>query len=115
MAYNEKLANRIREALAHLTKVEEKKMFGGVAFLVNGKMCITVGTDSIMCRINPDMHNEAIKNKGVETVEMGRREYKGYVDVSEDVVKTKNDLDYWVELALEFNKIAKASKKKNRG
>ena len=112
MAYNEKLADRIREALAYLPKVEEKKMFGGVAFMVNGKMCITVGKDRIMCRIDPAIHDEAIKRKGIQTVKMREREYKGYIHITEDAIKTKKDLDYWIELAIDFNKIAKASKKK---
>jgi hypothetical protein len=64
-----------------------------------------------MCRIDPAIHEEAIKRKGCRTVKMRGREYKGYVHINEDVIKTKKDLAYWVELALDFNKIAKASKK----
>ena len=111
MAYNEKLADRIRGALADLPEVKEKKMFGGLAFMVNDKMCITVGKDRIMCRIDPAIHGEAIRKKGVVTVKMKGREYKGYVHVNEDVIKTKREFDYWIRLALDFNKIAKASKK----
>lgn len=77
MAYNEKLTNRIREALSHLPKVEEKKMFRGVTFMVDDKMCISVGDDEIMCRINPSLHEEALKRKGCRTVKMRGREYKG--------------------------------------
>jgi len=54
MAYNEQLTNRIREALAHLPKVEERKMFRGVTFMVNGKMCISAGNEEMMCRIDPE-------------------------------------------------------------
>lgn len=111
MAYNEKLTNRIRESLAHLPKVEEKKMFRGVAFMVNGKMCVTVCDDEIMCRIDPAIHEEAIQKKGCRTLKMKEREYKGYVYVNENNIKTKKDLDYWVGLALDFNKRAKTSKK----
>jgi TfoX/Sxy family transcriptional regulator of competence genes len=114
MAYNEKLTARIREALAHLPKVEEKRMFRGVAFMVNDKMCISAGDNKIMCRIDPSIHEEALKRKGCETVKMKGREYKGYVYVSEEGIKTKKDLDYWIQLALEFNKLAKASKKKKK-
>jgi TfoX/Sxy family transcriptional regulator of competence genes len=114
MAYNEKLTNRVREALLHLPKVEEKKMFRGVAFMVDGKMCITVGDDKIMCRINPSIHQDAIKRKGSETVKMKGRDYLGYVYVNEDGIKKKDDFDYWIGLALEFNKIAKASPKKKK-
>jgi len=112
MAYNEKLTARIREALAHLPKVEEKRMFRGVTFMVNNKMCITAGDDKIMCRIDPAIHEEVIKRKGCETVKMKGREYKGYVYVSEEGIKTKKDLAYWITLALDFNKLAKSSKKK---
>jgi TfoX/Sxy family transcriptional regulator of competence genes len=114
MAYNEKLAARIREALAYVSKVEEKRMFRGVTFMVNDKMCITAGDNKIMCRIDPAVHEEAIKRKGCETVKMKGREYKGYVYVSEEGIKTKKDLDHWVRLSLEFNKLAKSSKKKKK-
>jgi TfoX/Sxy family transcriptional regulator of competence genes len=114
MAYNEKLTARIREALAHLPKVEEKRMFRGVTFMVDDKMCITAGDNKIMCRIDPAIHEDVIKRKGCETVKMRGREYKGYVYVSEEGIKTKKDLDYWIRLALEFNKLAKSSKKKKK-
>jgi len=114
MAYNEKLTARIREALAHLPKVEEKRMFRGVTFMVNDKMCITAGDNKIMCRIDPAIHEEVIKRKGCETVKMKGREYKGYVYVSEEGIKTKKDLDHWIQLALKFNKLAKSSKKKKK-
>lgn len=114
MAYNEKLTARIREALARVPNVVEKRMFRGVAFLVNGKMCITAGDNKIMCRIDPSIHEEAVTRKGCETVKMKEREYKGYVYVSDEGIKTKKDLDYWVRLALEFNRFAKASKKKKK-
>jgi TfoX/Sxy family transcriptional regulator of competence genes len=114
MAYNEKLTARIREALAHLPKVEEKRMFRGVTFMVNDKMCISAGDNKIMCRIDPAIHEESIKRKGCEAVKMRGREYKGFVYVSEEGIKTKRDLDHWVQLALEYNKRARSSKKKKK-
>ena len=114
MAYNEKLTNKLRSALAHLPRVEEKKMFRGIAFMVDGKMCITAGDDEIMCRIDPGIHEEAIKRKGCRAVEMKGREYKGYVYVNEEGMKTKKDFDYWIGLALDFNKKAKATPKKKK-
>jgi len=114
MAYNEKLTARIREALVHLTNVEEKRMFRGVTFMVNDKMCISAGDNKIMCRIDPSIHDEVLKRKGCETVKMKGREYRGYVYVSEEGIKTKKDLDYWIGLALEFNKRAKSSKKNKK-
>ena len=112
MAYDEKLANRIRVAFADLPKLEEKKMFGGLAFMVDGKMCINVGSNRIMCRIDPRLHDEALSKKGTSTVMMKGREYRGFVHVDEAEVKTKKELDYWIELCLDYNKHAKSSKKK---
>ena len=81
MAYSETLSGKITRALADLPNVEEKKMFGGLAFMVNGKMCLTVGANRMMCRIDPDIHEEAIKREGCRTVVMKGRGYRGYVYV----------------------------------
>ncbi|WP_436491332.1 TfoX/Sxy family protein [Chitinophaga sp. ARDCPP14] len=104
MAYSEKLADKIRQALAQLPNVEEKKMFGRIAFMVNNKMCLTAGPGQMMCRIDPGIHEEAIKKEGCRTVIMKGREYKGFVYVNEEHLKTKRDFNYWLTLALEFNK-----------
>ena len=114
MTYNEKLTIRIREALADIPKVEEKRMFRGVAFMVDGKLCVSAGNNEVMCRIDPGLHANAIKRKGCRTVIMKGQEYKGYVYVHEDSIKSKKDFDYWINLALDFNKIAKASPKKKK-
>jgi hypothetical protein len=112
---NEKLADRIREALTHLPDVEEKKMFRGIAFMVNGKMCITVGNDDeMMCRIDPAIHETVTKMEGCRTMVMKGREYKGYVLINNEGMKTMKDFDYWIGLALAFNKYAKAAPKKNK-
>lgn len=112
MAYNEKLAEKVRKALAHLSNVEQKKMFRGVTFMVNGKMCISISGNELMCRFDPELYEVVIKKKGCRPVIMGGREYKGYVYINEEGIKTKSDFDYWIGLALDFNKKAKASKKK---
>jgi TfoX/Sxy family transcriptional regulator of competence genes len=109
MAYNEKLTERVRTALSDLPSVEEKKMFSGITFMVDDKMCISVGDDRIMCRIDPALHEEAIKRKAACTVIMKGREYIGYVYIQEAGITSKEDFDYWIGLALEFNKKAKAS------
>ena len=64
MAYSTKLANRIREAIADIPHVKEKFMFGGVCFMLNGKMCIGVVQDEMMCRINPEVYEEALHKDG---------------------------------------------------
>lgn len=114
MAYNEKLTNKVREALVDVPNIEEKKMFRGVTFMVDGKMCITVGDDEIMCRIDPALHEASIERKGCRTMIMKGREYKGYILIREEGMKTKKDFEYWIALALDFNKNAKASKKKKK-
>lgn len=114
MAYNEKLTNRVREALANVPDVEEKKMFRGITFMVDSKMCISVGDNRLMCRIDPELHDEAVEKIGCTTVEMGGRQYKGYVYVSEDAIKSKKEFDHWIALALDYNKRAKATPKKKK-
>ncbi len=114
MAYNEQLTNRLREALANEKNVEEKKMFRGVAFMVNGKLCLSAGDDEIMCRIDPALHEEALARRGCRTVIMKGKEYKGYVYVNEEGIKTKKDLAYWIALALDFNARAKASPRRKK-
>jgi len=111
MAYDEKLAARIRQALAHLPKVEEKKMFRGVTFMVNGKMCLSVSRDEMMIRFDPALQEIVAEKNGFRTMIMKDREYKGYGYVSQEAIRSKKDFDYWVGLALDFNKRAKASKK----
>src|SRR5689334_6822046 len=112
MAYNQKLYKRLQQAFATIPNVEEKKMFSGITFMVDGKMCMTVGPDRIMCRIDPEIHDEALKKKGSKTVQMKGRDYRGYVHVSADALSTKKELDYWIDLSLDFNKKAKAVPKK---
>ncbi len=104
MAYSEEIASRIREALQHLPHVEEKKMFGSLAFMVNGKMCLTAGPGRMMCRINPELHEEEVSKKGCTTVLMRGKEYRGYIYVQEDFLNSSSDFQHWIDLALEFNK-----------
>ena len=112
MAFNEKLADRIRESLVDLKKVEEKYMFGGVCFMVDGKMCIGVVKDEMMCRINPKIDEVVLEKTGCRPMDFTGKRMKGYVFISEEGMKTKKAFDYWLSLCLEFNSLAKASKKK---
>ncbi len=114
MAYNDKLADRIRAALAHLPDVEEKKMFRGVTFMVDGKMCVSVSGNEIMCRFDSALQETVAEKKGFRTMIMKGREYKGYGYISEEGIKSKKDFDYWVNLCLEFNSRAKASKRSSK-
>ena len=71
--------------------------------MVRGKMCITARPERIMCRIDPALHDTALKRKGCRTVVMKGRKYQGYVYVAADAVRTKVALKYWVDLALNYN------------
>lgn len=112
MAYNEKLANRVRKALSHLPSVEEQKMFRGLTFMVNDKTCVSVSNDELMMRMDPEIHETAVKRKGARAMVMKGREYRGYVYVNEQGLEMKKDFSYWIDLALDFNKRAKSSKRK---
>jgi len=113
MAYNEKLADRTREIIAEAHKnVEEKKMFGGLCFMVNDKMCVGVEQERLMVRLDPAIYEEVITKEGCKPMDFTGKVMKGYVFVDIDALTTRKKLEYWVKLALEFNKKAKASKKK---
>jgi len=109
MAHNEKLAEKIRMAFSEIPNVEEKKMFGGLAFLVNDKMCINVSGDNLMCRFDPKLEDIISKKKGYLTVVMRGKEMKGYCYVEPEGFKTKKDIEFWINLCLSFNKEAKSS------
>jgi TfoX/Sxy family transcriptional regulator of competence genes len=114
MPPDETLVNRVRTAIGKNRRVQEKKMFGGIAFMVEGKMCVTVGKGRIMCRIDPAKHDTALERNGCTTVVMKGREYRGYVHIDADALSTKRDLNHWVKLALDFNSRAKASTRKRQ-
>ena len=114
MPINDALRIRVKAALARIRGVDEKPMFGGITFMVRGKMCVGVSKDRLMCRIDPAIHDAALKRKGCRAVVMAGREYRGFVFVDAAAVKTKRELDHWVGLALDFNKTAKASTRKGR-
>jgi len=113
MSYNTKLADRVREALAQLPDVEEKEMFRGVCFMVNGKMCVCVSGDELLCRIGADAMAGALDDNGVRQMIMARsRPSKDFVFVSDEAFQRQADFDKWIKLALDFNPKAKASKRK---
>jgi TfoX/Sxy family transcriptional regulator of competence genes len=113
MAYNEKLANMTRELIALKEKnVEEKAMFGGLCFMVNDKMTVGIEKEKLMVRLDPSKYEEAMEKEGCTPMDFTGRVMKGFVFVDASVLNTKKKLEYWINLALEYNKIAKSSKKK---
>jgi TfoX/Sxy family transcriptional regulator of competence genes len=113
MTYDEKLADRTRELIALTHKnVIEKKMFGGLCFMVNDKMCVGVEMQRLMIRFDPVKYEEIMEMEGCRPMDFTGRVMKGYAFVDIEALNTKKKLEYWVRLALEYNKIAKPSKKK---
>lgn len=113
MAYDEKLAGRIRELVAEInTNIEEKKMFGGLCFMVNDKMCVGVEKERLMLRIDPEKYEELIEKEGCHPMDFTGKPMKGFVFVDKNVLRSQKQLHYWIHFALEYNKIAKPSKKK---
>ena len=115
MAYNEKLADRVREIISLSHKnIEEKAMFGGLCFMVNDKMCVGVEKDRMMVRLDPEKYDEVMKREGCRPMDFTGKVMKGYVFVDAIVLNTKKNLEYWLGLALEYNSIAKPSKKRKK-
>jgi TfoX/Sxy family transcriptional regulator of competence genes len=114
MAYDEKLADKIRLALAHVKKVEEKKMFGGIAFMVNGKMCLGVDKEDIMLRCTPEANSDLLIRKGVRPFDLTGKPMKGWLLIGPEATKAKKDFDFWVTVAIESNKQIVPAKSKKR-
>ncbi len=113
MAYDDYLAKRAREYLALIPgiKVEEKRMFGGLAFMVNGKMCINVSEDRLMCRFDPEMTPELSGKTGFLSMIMKGKELQGYCYVDPAGFRNKKDFEFWMNLCLDFYDKAKPSGK----
>ncbi|MBS1635778.1 MAG: TfoX/Sxy family protein [Bacteroidetes bacterium] len=114
MAFNESLSDRIREALAHLEDVEEKHMFGGVCYMVNGKMCVGVVKDEMMCRIDPGLSESLFEKTGCRPMDFTGKRMKGYVFVGPEGMRNQKEFNNWIKLCLDFNASAKASKKRQK-
>ncbi|MBS1744848.1 MAG: TfoX/Sxy family protein [Bacteroidetes bacterium] len=114
MAYDIQLADRVRAYIAQFPnlKIEEKRMFGGLAFLVNGRMCVNVSGDNLMCRFSPIKTEELSKKAGFLQMVMRGKIYRGYCYVEPKGIRTKKDFEFWINECLAFNKEAKTSKQK---
>ena len=102
MAYDDKLAGRIRRSLADQPGVSERKMFGGLCFLINGNMACGVHTEDMMVRVGPDAHEKALTLKGARPMDFTGRPMKGMVWVGEAGFKNAAGLKKWVGLGRAF-------------
>jgi hypothetical protein len=103
VAYDEDLANRIRELLSAHRGVQEKSMFGGLAFLIGGNMAVAAsGSGGLMVRVPPDDTATLLVRDHVSPMVMAGREIRGWVRVADDGVKTKRQLEGWVKRGAEY-------------
>lgn len=104
MAFSESLAQRVRDVLYPLTTAEEKKMFGGIAFMINGNMTVGVNKDDLIARVGLEKYEDALRKPGVDLFKPTGKPMAGWVTVAPDGLRTDEDFRYWIELALEFVK-----------
>jgi hypothetical protein len=102
MAFSEALAGRIRQRLARRRDIEEKKMFGGVGYLLNGNMLVGVWKDSLIVRLDPEEGDEALKDPHVKAFDITGRPMKGWVLVEPEGVKNDDQLGGWIGRAVKF-------------
>ena len=102
MAFDESLAARIRDALARKKNIEEKKMFGGVGYLLNGNMLVGVWKDSLIVRLGPDEGDDALLEPHVKAFDITGRPMKGWVLVGPEGLEDNDQLNEWIQRAVKF-------------
>jgi TfoX/Sxy family transcriptional regulator of competence genes len=103
MAYDEDLANRIRELVANEDGVTEKKMFGGLAFLINGNMSVSAsGKGGLLLRVDPEESDKLADKPHAETAVMRGRPMQGWLRVAPEGIKTKKQLESWVSRGVAY-------------
>lgn len=103
MAYDEELADRIRELIGDEPGLTEQRMFGGLAFLVGGNMAVGAsGHGGILVRVDPEQTEELVARSSARPMEMRGREMKGWLRVDADDVRTRDDLARWVEVGASY-------------
>ena len=113
MAYDEYLADRVRQVFAERHVIaEEKKMMGGLCFMVNDKMCAGIVGETLMVRVDPDICPQALTRPGAREMDFTGRPMKGFIFVEGEGIDTDEDLQEWLQLCLDYNPRAKSSRKK---
>jgi TfoX/Sxy family transcriptional regulator of competence genes len=102
MAFDENLAERIRLALARRKNIEEKKMFGGISFLLNRNMLVGVWKDALIVRLGPDDGDEALREPHVKPFDITGKAMKGWVMVAAEGVADEDAVKEWVQRAVKF-------------
>lgn len=106
MAHDRELAERVRDALAGKPSVREVRMFGGLAFMVNERMVVSVGSDDdLLVRADPEGADNLLAIEGARPAEMGagRAMGNGWISVTEEAIAADENFDFWIGVALEYN------------
>lgn len=104
MAYDEKLAERLSKAFRRRKGAAEKKMFGGIAYMVDGHMCCGVIKDMLVVRVGPGAYEKALEEKHTRPMDFTGRPMKGYVYVEAKGIKSDENLKSWIERGIKFIK-----------
>jgi TfoX/Sxy family transcriptional regulator of competence genes len=102
MAYDEKLASRIQKLLAKRKDITEKKMFGGIAFMLRGNMCCGVAKDMLMLRVGPEQFERLLREPHARPMDFTGRPLTGFLYVGPQGIRTDDALHKWVRRALNF-------------
>ncbi|MEI6899447.1 MAG: TfoX/Sxy family protein [Bacteroidota bacterium] len=113
MAYDEYLAERVRNVFQQKgVSYLEKKMMGGLCYLVNDKMCGGIVKNLLMVRIDPEQTDTALARKGCRLMDFTGKTMKGFMFIEPEGVDMEEELHAWIQMALDYNPKAKSSKKK---
>jgi TfoX/Sxy family transcriptional regulator of competence genes len=102
MAFDEALAERIRKGLARRKSIQEKRMFGGIGFLLNGNMLVGVWKESLIVRLGPEDGDQALLEPHAREFDITGRAMKGWVLVDPEGIESDDDLSGWIQRALKF-------------
>jgi TfoX/Sxy family transcriptional regulator of competence genes len=114
MAYDINLQDRVCQVLKNKNiAFQEKKMMGGLCFMIQEKMCVGIIKENLMIRVDPETQDDLLQKEGCRIMDFTKRPMKGFLYVEPIAIDMDNELEYWINQALEYNPKAKKSKKKN--
>ncbi|MCI0412292.1 TfoX/Sxy family protein [bacterium] len=112
MAFNERIAERVRKRLKGKRRLEEKRMFGGLTFMLNGRMCCAIAGDNLMVRVDPDHYDDLLKKPHAHVMDITGRPMKGFIFVDPEGYKSSTSLNFWIDEVIAYAK--SQSSKKNK-
>lgn len=114
MPFDDKLANRVRKILGEIDGLSEKKMFGGLCFLLNGNMALGLVNEDLMIRVRPDSYENMLSQPHVRKMDFTGKPLKGFLYIDEKGTETEKDLRKWVLKGVEFARLLPPKKKNDK-